>query len=40
MGKPGTSEFGKCIRCGNEININRLLFLPESNHCINCASRR
>lgn len=39
LSKVGTSDFGKCIRCGNEININRLLFLPESNHCINCASR-
>ncbi|MCL6260494.1 TraR/DksA C4-type zinc finger protein [Aquiflexum sp. TKW24L] len=39
LGKLGSSEFGKCIRCGNEININRLIFLPESNLCINCASR-
>lgn len=39
LGKLGTSDFGKCIRCGNEINIKRLLFLPESNHCIQCASR-
>lgn len=40
LGKLGTADFGRCIRCGNEININRLLFLPESNHCISCASRR
>lgn len=39
LGKLGTSDFGKCIRCGNEININRLLFIPESNHCIHCARR-
>lgn len=39
LGKLGTSGFGKCIRCGKEININRLLFLPESNLCIKCASR-
>lgn len=37
LGKLGTSDFGKCIRCGQEININRLLFMPDSNHCINCA---
>jgi DnaK suppressor protein len=36
LGMLGTSDFGKCIRCGQEININRLLFIPESNHCINC----
>lgn len=39
LSKIGSSDFGKCIRCRNEININRLLFLPESNHCITCASR-
>lgn len=37
LAKLGTSDFGKCIRCGKEINISRLLFMPESNHCINCA---
>lgn len=37
LGKLGTDNFGKCIRCGKMININRLLFMPESNHCINCA---
>lgn len=37
LGKLGTEDFGKCIRCGKTININRLLFLPESNLCINCA---
>jgi DnaK suppressor protein len=37
LGKLGTADFGKCIRCGKEININRLLFMPESNHCIHCA---
>ncbi|MEB2780544.1 TraR/DksA C4-type zinc finger protein [Algoriphagus sp. C2-6-M1] len=37
LSKLGTAEFGKCIRCGQEININRLLFMPESNHCIKCA---
>lgn len=34
-----TEQFGKCSRCGNEININRLLFLPESSRCINCAGK-
>ncbi len=37
LGKLGTADFGKCIRCGKEININRLLFMPESNHCVHCA---
>ncbi len=34
-----TDQFGKCSRCGQEININRLLLLPESTRCINCAAK-
>ncbi|MFY0687731.1 MAG: TraR/DksA C4-type zinc finger protein [Cyclobacteriaceae bacterium] len=32
-----SDKFGKCTRCGNEINVKRLLFLPESTRCIHCA---
>ncbi|WP_162342875.1 TraR/DksA family transcriptional regulator [Cyclobacterium salsum] len=39
LGKLGTAAFGKCIRCGEPINHNRLLLVPESPHCIRCASR-
>ncbi|MFY0599171.1 MAG: TraR/DksA C4-type zinc finger protein [Cyclobacteriaceae bacterium] len=35
----GTEKFGKCSRCGAEINVNRLLFLPESTRCIHCAGK-
>ena len=35
----GTEKFGKCTRCGNEINPKRLLFMPESTRCINCAGK-
>jgi DnaK suppressor protein len=34
-----TDQFGKCSRCGQEININRLLLLPESTRCIHCANK-
>ena len=34
-----TDQFGKCTKCGQEININRLLLLPESTRCIRCANR-
>lgn len=34
-----TDQFGKCTRCGQEININRLLLMPASTRCINCASK-
>ena len=37
--KIGTSQFGKCTRCGNDININRLLYMPESTKCVHCAAR-
>jgi len=34
-----SDQFGKCSRCGQEININRLLLLSESTCCIRCAGR-
>lgn len=35
-----TKKFGCCSRCGNEINMNRLLLMPQSTQCIHCAGRR
>lgn len=35
----GTNKFGKCTKCGQDININRLLLMPESSRCIRCAGR-
>lgn len=32
-------SFGKCSRCNQEINPKRLLLMPASTVCINCASR-
>ncbi len=32
-------NFGKCISCGNEIPIGRILIIPESKKCMSCASR-
>jgi RNA polymerase-binding transcription factor len=37
LGKIGTPEFGRCMRCGNEIPLGRILFRPESLFCVNCA---
>lgn len=34
-----SEKFGKCTRCGNEINPKRLLFMPESTRCIHCANK-
>jgi len=31
-------EFGLCRRCKNQIPLPRLLFMPQSPFCVNCAS--
>ncbi len=30
-------DFGKCSICKNDIHPRRLLFMPESSKCVNCA---
>lgn len=32
-------DFGLCTRCGKEIQMGRLLFMPESSWCIACARK-
>ena len=32
-------DFGLCIRCKNEIPIQRIILMPQSNRCVHCASR-
>ena len=32
-------DFGLCIRCKNQIPIQRILLIPQSNRCVRCASR-
>lgn len=32
-------SYGKCSACKNEIQIKRLLFMPESDKCVRCAAR-
>ncbi len=32
-------DFGKCIKCKGPIPIQRLMYMPESNNCVRCASR-
>lgn len=31
------SHFGKCVKCGNSIPIQRLALVPESKRCVKCA---
>jgi len=37
LAKVGTPDFGICISCKQPIQIERILFRPESNHCVKCA---
>ncbi len=37
LGMIGTEDFGRCINCRAEIPIQRILYRPESLHCIKCA---
>lgn len=30
-------NFGKCVKCGNDISIGRLEYMPWTSKCINCA---
>jgi len=32
-------SYGLCCKCGKDINPMRLMLLPESNFCVQCASR-
>ena len=32
-------DFGLCVRCKNVIPIQRILLIPQSNRCVNCASK-
>ena len=34
-----TDRFAKCVKCGIEINPKRLLLIPASTKCINCAKQ-
>ena len=31
--------FGNCISCSKEISLQRILLLPQTNCCVECASR-
>ena len=39
LAKIGTEDFGKCQRCGTEIQFKRLMMMPESDRCIKCAGK-
>ena len=39
VSRVGEENFGHCLRCGNEIRYERLMFMPESTKCITCARK-
>ncbi len=36
----GTDDYGRCIRCGEEIPIERLRVVPEALVCVPCAENK
>lgn len=39
LSKIDNEGFGKCERCGCNINPARLMYMPESSRCIRCADK-
>ena len=37
LDKLDSSDFGVCIKCKNNIPIERILLAPQSSFCVNCA---
>ncbi|MBT8209597.1 MAG: TraR/DksA C4-type zinc finger protein [Eudoraea sp.] len=37
LNKLGTPDFGSCVKCEQNIPIQRILLAPESSVCVNCA---
>lgn len=37
LSKIDTKEFGTCLKCKREIPLGRLMIMPESMYCVNCA---
>lgn len=40
LGKIDNKEYGICIECDEDIPFERLLILPESIYCTDCASNK
>ncbi len=38
--KIDTDEYGKCVKCGNDIALNRLTAIPYTDFCITCAAQQ
>ena len=38
LSKVDEDDFGSCIKCGKTIPLGRILLMPQSRHCVHCAS--
>ena len=34
-----SSDFGRCLKCRNEIPLERIFMAPQSSFCVNCARK-
>ena len=37
--KLNTADFGRCLKCNNEIPLERIFMAPQSSFCVNCARK-
>ena len=38
LSKVDEDDFGSCAKCGKQIPLGRIFLMPQSRHCVNCAS--
>ncbi len=38
LSKVDEDDFGKCVKCANQIPLGRILLMPQSRLCVGCAS--
>lgn len=38
LSQTGEKDFGLCVKCRKPIPIGRILLMPQSRYCVNCAN--
>lgn len=39
LSKIGKGTYGKCEKCGKQIEVGRLLAMPTAQHCLSCSKK-
>lgn len=39
LSKIGKGTYGKCDKCGHQIELKRLLAMPTAKHCVSCCKK-